>query len=334
MAKIDIEKLIEEKGPLIESEIEKIIPKQTSIPNLYDGMWYALGSKGKRLRPILCLVAAKSLGAEEKQTLPFAAALEVIHNMTLVHDDIEDGDTIRRDNPAVWIKYGMDHGINIGDGLFACAYQLILQSNKNGLDADKSIKLFKIFTDTILTIVEGQTMDMNFRNKKNVKVAEYMDMIWRKTGILFGASVAGSALIAGASEEVTSSLIAYGQKIGPAFQIRDDILDLSKGKGRGGMIGNDIKEGKRSLMVIYALENMSETQKDKLIEILDKPRDSTTDEEVEWVIEKFNHIGAIKYAEELANKMLDEAMDILENLNIPSKEDLIEITNFIVKRQK
>ena len=334
MTKIDIEKIIKEKSPLIEKEIEMIIPKQSSIPNLYDGMWYALGNTGKRLRPILCLIAAKALGADEKQALPYAASLEVMHNMTLVHDDVEDGDTIRRDLPAVWIKYGIGHGINIGDGLFACAYELVLRSHKMGLSAEKSIKLFKIFSDTILTIVEGQAMDMNFRGRKDVTVQDYMDMIWRKTGILFGASVAGGALIAGAPDDVTSSLIAYGQKIGPAFQIRDDLLDLSKGKGRGGVIGNDVREGKRSLIAIYAIDNLPESQKEKLIEILDKPRDETTDEEVVWVIDKFNSTGAIEYSQNVANKMLKESIEIINNINIESKEELLEVTNFIVKRNK
>ncbi len=117
--KLDIDKFINEKGPLIEKEISEVIPMHSAIPNLYDGMWYALGKSGKRLRPILCLIAAKTLGANEKLALSFAASLEVIHNMTLVHDDVEDGDKIRRDLPAVWVKYGLGHGINIGDGLFA-----------------------------------------------------------------------------------------------------------------------------------------------------------------------------------------------------------------------
>lgn len=332
MAEMDVKKLLAETAPLIDDEIAKYIPRKSPIKNLYDGMWHGIGTGGKRLRPVLCLVAAEALGAKREQALPFAAALEIFHNMTLVHDDIEDGDKVRRDQPAVWVKHGLEHGVNIGDGMLVKAYEAVMGSYKAGLSPEKTMELFEILNSTMMRIVEGQAMEMNFRGRADVTVDEYMDMVWRKTGILIGAAVAGGAVIAGASDNARDKLTEWGKNIGPAFQIRDDILDFTAGKGRGDIIGSDIREGKRSMIAIYTLEKLPADDKKKLLEILDKPREKTTGEDVEWVIGKFNECSALDFAQKRAQDMADRAVKIVKSLDIEGRGTLLAITNFIVNR--
>jgi len=327
---LKIENFSKEFIPLIDKEIEKII-ESGKFPNLYDGMEYAISAGGKRLRPVLCLTICKTLGGNIEDALPFAASIEIIHNFTLVHDDIEDGDELRRGLPSVWKKYGIPHAINIGDGMIFKAYECMLKSD---LPTEKVLKLADMFTDTIMKIIEGQDMELNLSEKDFVTVDEYEEMTGKKDGVLFGLSLSGGAIIANASEQTVRNLMEYGKMIGTAFQIRDDILNLTGKQERYGKeIYGDIKEGKRTLVTINCLESCNKVEKRKLLEILKKPREKVNNDDISFVLSLIKKYKSTQFASKRTEKLLEESKKYLKNIDDRLRDIIEEFSEFMVKRE-
>jgi geranylgeranyl diphosphate synthase type I len=320
--------------PVIDEEIKKILQSEGSAdgyPNLYDGMEYALSSGGKRLRPALCMLACESLGGDIASALPVAAGIEIAHNSTLVHDDIEDGDGIRRGKPTVWKKFGTPHATNIGDGMIFKSYESI---NGSRLPDKKKARIIRKFTDAFVEIVEGQNMEFNFRERDDVTADEYMSMARKKAGILFGLSLGLGADIADAPQATQDTLYEFGSDMGLAFMIRDDILNLVGDQGKYGKeIGGDIKEGKRTLMAIDCLSKCGSEEKAKLLSILSKTRDSVTDKDVSYAIELMKKHGSIDFAQARSEEMVKSAMKKLACIESGELRKLLEeFSDFMVKR--
>jgi len=323
-----IEKILEEKGKLIEKEIEKAIPRK-GIKNLNDGVWYHLDTGGKRLRPVLALVTCEALGGDINKAIIFASACELLHNWLLIHDDIEDGDTIRRGKPTVWIKYGIAHGINIGDYISEKVYELIAFSD---FDDKTKIDLIKEIVETSVKTAEGQALDINLRDNNNPTEEEYQRMIELKTSWYLTLPMVGGAIIAG-RKDLVETIKKFGLKIGPAFQIMDDLIDLTKGKGRG-EIGADIKEGKRSIMVIHCISKCTEDEKEKLFEILNRPRENTTINDVQYVKNLFEKYGSLEYAEKKARHLIKEGKEIISSLPENLRKKLEQFADYMIERKK
>jgi geranylgeranyl pyrophosphate synthase len=328
---IDIEKVLKEKGRLIEDELEKVFSGK-DIPNLYDAIQYHMGTGGKRLRPVLAIVTCEALGGDSKKVIPFAAACELLHNWLLIHDDIEDGDRIRRNKPALWVKYGLAHGVNAGDLMSQKVYELILDSRNYGVDDATTFRLIQAMVDTAVRTAEGQAMDINLRNENNPTEEKYMKMIKGKTAYYLTVPMVGGAIIAGASETVIKKIIKFGEYAGPAFQIADDLLDLTEGKGRG-EIGSDIKEGKRSILVTHCISKCGEEEKERLIEILNKPRDETTKEDILWVKSLFEKYGSLEYARKKGEDLIQKAKSVAAELPPEAGNILSFFADFIIKRK-
>ena len=326
---MDIEKILAEKGHYIDKELKKAFPKK-GITNLYDAVWYHMGTGGKRIRPVLAIATCEALGGNSKKVVPFAAACEVLHNWLLIHDDIEDGDRVRRDKPAVWVKFGLGHGINAGDLMAQKVFELILSSD---LKEKTIFRLIKTMTDTAIKTAEGQAMDMNLRGNDNPTEKEYMEMVTGKTAYYMTVPITGGAIVADASEKTIKKIIEFGMRAGPAFQIADDILDLTSGKGRG-EIGRDIKEGKRSLLAIHCIKKCSKDEKEKLIKILNKSPESTTNAEVLYVKSLFEKYGSIKYARKKAEELIKKAKKTTEGMPPKLGKILIFFADYLVKRKK
>lgn len=300
-------------------------------PVLRDGMDYVLRSGGKRLRPLLCLKMCDALGGNRSQARVFARAIETYHNFTLVHDDILDGDRMRRETEAAWVQYGLPQGIDIGDALHAQAYTYLIE-NRELFGADVFSRLLAVLNEADRLVMDGQSLDLAFRHREKVTVDEYMNMVEKKTGALLSAALQGAGIIADVDASAMTQIEQVGRDIGPAFQIRDDVLDVRGGKGRGR--GNDIREGKYSLMVVEALQNTSKEDRGKLVNILAKEREETTDEDVEWVITLFERLGAVEQANTVARERIQHAVRILEDLSDSyAVNDLLEITTFLVERK-
>jgi geranylgeranyl diphosphate synthase type I len=330
--KDEIEHLLEEFVPEIEKEIVEIIPKQ-GIPNLNDAIWYHLETGGKRLRPILAIMTSKALGGDVKRVIPFAAACEMIHNWLLIHDDIEDGDVMRRNKETVWKKYGVDHGINIGDFMSAKVYELILKSKDLGVDESVIIRLLEESVKTCVKTAEGQTREMNLRKNNNPTETEYMDMVRQKTAYYLTLPIIGGAVITGAQDGVIEKIKEFGLKIGPAFQMTDDLLDLTEGKGRDD-IGSDIKEGKRSVMVVHCGSKCEPDEKNRLFDILNKSRADTSKDDVLWVKKLFEKYGSIEYASKRSEELANESKGIISDTPSELRDILNWFAEYMIKRKK
>ncbi|MEM7819706.1 MAG: polyprenyl synthetase family protein [Candidatus Aenigmatarchaeota archaeon] len=327
----DIEKIMKEKSHLIDNEIENVFPK-TGLKNLYDAVWYHLDTGGKRLRPILAIVTCEALGGDVKKILPFAAACEILHSWILIHDDIEDGDKIRRNKPAVWTKYGLAHGINVGDYMAQKVYELILNSKRYEVDNETIFKLLDVMVTATIKTAEGQTMDINLRNNNNPTEDEYMKMVIGKTAYYMTVPMIGGVIIA-KREDLINDIIEFGRCIGPAFQISDDILDLTEGKGRG-EIGRDIKEGKRSILVIHCLKKCNNIEKKKLLKILNKSVEKTTDKDVIYAKKLFEKYDSINYARKKAERLIEKSKKITEKMPKELKEILDFFAEYTIRREK
>ena len=334
----DFEKKLKEyREEIDEVLIKKLeeIKSKNPIPNLYDAVLYHMKTGGKRLRPILALLVAESYGVKEKFVLPLATAVEILHNFSLVHDDIEDGDKVRRGKPTVWAEYGLHHGVNVGDAMRELGFKFLSEGRE--MWGEKVYgDLTELAFDCLLKMTEGQAKDMNFRNIDRVKEEDYMDMVIKKTGYMIKLATVGAAIVANQPYDVLKAWEKYSFLIGPGFQIRDDVLDFTKGKGRG-EIGCDVKEGKRSLLVVYIINNQKVPEEEKLnlIEILNKPRDKTTEEDVLWVYNLFKRYQAFEYAIKKCKSFGEEAKEIIRKY-VPSceaKDLLLYLTDFLILRE-
>jgi len=254
--------------PKVEAEMQAVLHvRETAATEHYAMMHYHMGwmdeefrpqyyPAGKRLRPIFCLLACAEVGGDPAQALPAAAAIEILHNFSLVHDDIEDGDEMRRHRPTAWKVWGMPQAINMGDGMYTLAFAAMQRLARRGIDAKTTLKALDLFTQTCLELTEGQHLDMQFERRNTVTVVEYMHMVQRKTAALVGASVAIGALIGGATPDQTKALHRFGEAVGLAFQIQDDILGIwGDPEETGKAAGNDILRRKKSLPILHALNH-------------------------------------------------------------------------------
>src|SRR3989304_8574624 len=222
-----IEESIKIYGAKIDELLKEIIPPHRN-DYLSEPIWHHLHTGGKRVRPAICLITCEALGGNTNDAIHFALAIEITHNMFLMHDDIEDGDTIRRDQPTVWVKYGTANAINAGDYLLACAYKSTLASP---VAPEKRLKLLEALTLTYGKTVEGQALDINARAAESFTVDAYMKMVELKTGYYLACGMVGGAIVAGASNDVVEKIWMLGKNMGPAFHIRDELIDLTHGQG-------------------------------------------------------------------------------------------------------
>jgi len=329
---LDVPRLLGTHARAIEELLRKEVPPEQA-PYLSEGVWYQFESGGKRLRPALSLLACETFGGDPAKALPFALATEIFHNFLLIHDDIEDGDTVRRDKATLWFKLGVPNAINIGDYLVAKAYRLILSAP---LDPDVNLKLARILSFVFERTVEGQALDINFRGRADIGLETYHRIVELKTAYYLALTWVGGAVVAGMDEPVIETLWDLGRCLGPAFQIRDDILDLTSGKGRGGEIGCDLREGKPSIFFAYVIDTRKgpEEERRKLIEIVSKPRDATTPEDVAWAITFYRETGALDFADEEARRFLRGADEVIDRLPLDARgrEVFQAISRFMVDR--
>lgn len=260
---------------------------------------YHLATGGKRLRALVPLLAAKALGADPARLRPFAAACEMLHNATLVHDDLQDGDTTRRGRPTVWKRWSAAQAINLGDAMFYWAVALLRR-----LDAPDPLRweAVDLLIRGTLRVIDGQAREFQLKDDPAPTIDAYLRMIEGKTSGLFEIPLVGAARLCGASPEVTAGVAGAARDLGVLFQIQDDLLDLYGDKGRERR-GTDVAEGKISALVIHALGAAFPGDAQRLREILAKPREETSDDDIAWADELFRRSGAVRFAlDEIARR--------------------------------
>ncbi len=323
-----IEDKIKAYGEKIDTLLRETIPSNKD-DYLSEPIWHHLSTGGKRIRPAICLLTCEALGGNTENAIPFALAVEILHNMLLMHDDIEDGDTVRRDKPTVWVKYGLANAVNAGDYMLAIAYRSIISSV---MDIERKMKLLDIFTLTYTKTVEGQALDINARAAKDFNVEKYMKIVELKTGYYLAFGLVGGVVLSINDDRCLETIWKLGKNMGPAFQIKDDLIDLTAGKGRGGVIGSDICEGKASFPYAYTLEVASEKEKGDLREIMLKERRVTTDSDIKWVLDLYKKYESLTYSQNYAEKLIEDAYKTIDSLNINDNAVFKEIADFMVQR--
>ncbi len=327
---MDIKEAIERRKSEIERELIKSFDRVWE-ERLKNAMTHLPSAGGKRLRPALAMISADAVKkGEGKRALPFGITLEIIHNFTLVHDDIMDNDDLRRGVPTVHKVFDEATAINAGDAMFALAFNVLSR-----LDVDDSI-LREILDDVsgmVLGIAEGQQMDMDFEERMDIDPEEYLEMIEKKTALMFINAAKNGARIAGAPPSVYEKMAEYGKYMGLAFQIWDDFLDLTADeKTLGKPVGSDIRNGKKTLMVVYTLQRLEVPDRERFLNILGNEKAS--DEEVSEAIELMKKVGAIQDAESLALEYADRAKRALGVLHeSEEKEALLDLVDYVIRRK-
>ncbi len=326
--KISIEESIHSYGKKIDNLLKEFIPPERD-DHLSEPIWHHLRTGGKRIRPAICLITCEELGGNPDDALHFALAIEILHNMFLLHDDIEDGDTMRRDQPTVWVKYGIANAVNSGDYLLARAYQSVLASP---ISLEKKMKLIEIFTLTYEKTVEGQALDINARAARDFSVKRYLDMVELKTGFYLACGMVGGSIVSGGSDKVVDKIWKLGKLMGPAFQIKDDLIDLTKGKGRGGVVGSDIKEGKASFLYAYTYALANDEDKEILAGVMAKEREATTENDIKEVLGIYRRYSALESAQDYAEDLTKQAKSLVDEIPVHNKGVFREIANFMIER--
>jgi geranylgeranyl diphosphate synthase type I len=278
------------------------------VARLYQMMEYHLGWRderlapadmdpGKLLRPRLCLLACRAAGGDVRHALPLAAAIQLIHDFSLIHDDIEDDSAARRGRPTMWKLWGLPQGINTGDGLFVVAHLALHRLAEAGVPAEATLEILRRFSATILTIVEGQFLDLSYEGNLAIGEADYLAMISRKTAALIAAATGLGALVAGASEPTARALFDFGMHLGLAFQIEDDVLGVwGDPELTGKPFAADLYRRKLSLPVIAALRQAA--RREELARLY--RREHVGDAEVREMLDILGEAGARAYTEGVA----------------------------------
>ena len=296
----------------------KQMPYARPPKGLYEPIAYELSLGGKRIRPVLMLMAYNIYKEDVETILPQAAGLETYHNHTLLHDDVMDKADMRRNKPTVHNVWNENTAILSGDAMLILAYRLMADCPK-----DKLAEVLHTFTETTMEICEGQQWDMEFETRMDVKVEEYIEMIRLKTSVLLAAALKIGAMLGGASDEDARKLYDFGVKIGLAFQLQDDWLDVyGDPKVFGKNIGGDILCNKKTFMLITALEQADARQRAELERWLNA-QDYVPAEKIAAVKALYNEIGVGKRCQEKAEALNDEGFAILDSIDLPEERKAV-----------
>ena len=294
-------------------------------------LWDFLDRGGKRWRPALMLLSCQAVGGNKKQVLPFLTIPELVHNGTIVVDDVEDSSSLRRGKPALHLIHGVDVAINVGNAMYYLP-MISLFENKE-LSSEIKEKIYRTYSLEMIRLSFGQAMDIQWHNGgEKVTEKQYLQMCSYKTGSLARMAAKLGAIIGGASEEQTTALGEFATCIGVAFQIQDDILNINPEANWGKETGDDINEGKRTLMVIHAFSVLSPEKKIRLEQILDSKNSS--EEEIKEAILLIESADSINYAKKFVKEFVSKKWTTLEELlpKSESKELLKEFADYVIKR--
>lgn len=333
-----LDSLIKSLIPAVEAEMEALLTSDGSNYQLYFGMMqYHLGwadsdlnritgTAGKRIRPLVCLLVCDAAGGDWKQAIPAAAAIELLHNFSLIHDDIEDDSDTRRGRETVWKLWGIPQAINAGDSMFAFAFDALSRLGKTGVSAEAITRSLQVFTHACIHITKGQHLDMLYETIDDVSLDQYLDMISDKTASLLSATAEIGAIIAGASSEVQAYYAGFGEYLGLAFQAYDDFLGVwGDETSLGKSTSTDILTRKKTLPILYGLKNSPE-----LVSVF-----SQEEVDVLRAVDILDSVGAKVFTTEKARFYTEKALSMLEKAGPQgkAKEALYILTDKLIKRE-
>jgi geranylgeranyl diphosphate synthase type I len=319
-----------------EEEILRLVrDRDPSTKGVYEMVRYHLGldgsgaPAGKRMRPLLGLLAYASIAGDHARALPGAAAVELGHNFSLVHDDIEDADRERRHRPTLWAVHGIPQAINAGDMLFSLSRMALHRLTELGFSDAKVLRLMRLYDETCVALCEGQYIDIwTSEHDDTMSVELYFDMIGRKTAALIAASIEAGALLATDDESVIGRYRAFGWALGLAFQLNDDLLGIWGQEQATGKEPSDVARKKKTLPVIYAFEHGAPADRDRLAALyaIDRP----TKADVVEIVAILERSGARTYTRDEARRYRDEALAELDAAGVVDGSARIRLEEIIV----
>mgnify|MGYP000715797162 CR=1 FL=1 len=333
---------VEQRRELVNEAIETDLPVEEP-ERLYEAARYLLDAGGKRLRPTVLLLVAEALADVDPESVDYrdfpaltggtvdvmsaAVSIEVIQSFTLIHDDIMDDDDLRRGVPAVHREYDTSTAILAGDTLYSKAFEILVEAEA---DPERIVEATDVLATTCTNICEGQAHDIAFENRPDVLPEEYLQMVEDKTAVLYGASATIPAILLGADDRTVDELYRYGIDVGRAFQIQDDVLDLTVPSEKlGKQRGSDLVEGKQTLITLHAREQGVDV--DALVETDDV--DAVTEAEIEAAVARLQDAGSIDYATNKAQELVSTGKDRLSVLPDNRARELLEgIADYLIER--
>lgn len=319
---------LKKKSAEMDGPIKKYIPDEEPM-NLIEASRQYPYAGGKRMRPAMALACCGAVGGDKSKAMPLAVAIEYIHNFTLIHDDLMDGDKLRRGMRTIHEGYGMPTAVLAGDALFAKAYQIICELD---IPAERMRNVLRYVSKAVWDLARGQQMDVN-NEGKIVSEEYYIETIKLKTSVLFAAAAAGGAIIGGADDKTVEAINQYALDVGLGFQMFDDYLGVAGDPSKTGKsVGNDIRKGKCTCMVTHTIDVLKDDSKlDEFKSILGKI--DASDEECARAMQIMKDCGSIDYALGLARKKVDDAIAKIGFLpDNEDKEFMIALAEFAINR--
>ena len=313
---------------IIDKKLESAL-KGRMPSSLYEPATYILESSGKRLRPLLVLLSAKAVGGDIKKVYNAALSVEMLHNFTLVHDDIMDNADLRRGNLTLHKKYNLNTAILTGDILAAVAYEFLLKDCK--INAKEALDSF---TKGLVEVCEGQSLDTEFETRKNVSLPEYIKMIEKKTAALARMCCELGAYLANGNKNDIKALSNYGKYLGIAFQIQDDLLDITADKVEfGKRIGGDLMEGKKTFLFIEALEKAKGKDKANLLRVIENK--GIRENQIKYYKKIYEKLGIIEDAKTAIRNYTDKALRSIDKLSNKNEVEIFHwLADSLIKRIK
>ena len=306
------------------------LPYDRCPSSLYEPIRYVLSLGGKRIRPVLMLLGYQLFHDQPEQIMMQALGLETYHNYTLLHDDLMDNASLRRGHATVHCKWNANTAVLSGDSMLVLAYQRMAQCDSRHLPA-----VMELFTEMALEIGEGQQYDMDFETRNDVTEEEYIEMIRLKTSVLLACALKMGAILADASQEDANLLYQFGEKVGLAFQLQDDLLDVyGDEKVFGKAIGGDITSNKKTYMLINAVNRANQQERTELMRWIEA-KDFDRQEKIEAVTRLYDAIGIRQLCEQKINSYFEEAKQYLDQVSVSEerKQPLRQYTAEMVHRE-
>ena len=342
--RISLPSMIDRYGESIQTALRSELSQSHSF--VYDMLRYYMGwadetgapiaaSTGKAVRPTLCLFGCEAVGGTLQQAVPAAAALEFIHNFSLVHDDIQDEDETRHNRKTIWAVWGRSKALVAGNVLRVVADSALHRLTSSGLEARRAVAAVSLLTESYLEMIEGQYLDISFEGRHDIGMNDYRQMISRKTGALLRCSLNLGAAVGTDEVGVTSAFRECGRALGYVFQIRDDVLGVwGEESVTGKPVGADIRRKKNSYPVVCAMENAEPSDGDKLSEIYRERSISKTD--VDAVLKIMDRAGVQDRARDEVTEWADIAMQALApvEMSAESRREIEEFTHFLMVRDR
>jgi geranylgeranyl diphosphate synthase type I len=321
------EAILERYRPLVDAEILRMLAQHDDLP-LYEMVRHHLGCAngdaiefgGKRVRAAVSMLACEGAGGAATACAPAAAAVELLHSFTLLHDDVADRDDLRRGRPTVWHRWGVGQAITAGDAVFALANLTVSQLQERGVSAATVCAMLRELNQAALAVCEGQQLDISYEGRSDVQVEEYFDMITRKTGALFAHAAAMGAMVGGAPADQTEALRSFGRHLGVGYQIRDDTLGIWGDPSElGKPVGSDLRQNKRSLPIIHALAAAAQAGETDVAAAL--AEGVATDEDAAAMAERMAQLGSRELCEAMARESLERALVELDRAGLQPDSD-------------